>query len=197
MTRSEYSRPPPAEIQEHWDLLTWLSNQPDALTEKLKPFLKFSRPWAQRLKIVGFAVLSFVLSIGGASAESPSSPSTTTAVFHLRSECAVLGEKILDTKIVGAALSKSQTSLYNPQTNRSYVELTVQTADTTKTLSLLRRYLFDGQTGEMLTYAETKNSQPWSGMVFDQSHDKTTFSNAGWDDANAYISAIMADDRKQ
>ena len=53
-------------------------------------------------------------------------------VFRLRSACADLGQRILEDNAIGSALSKSQISNYNPRTNRCYVELIVQTADTTK-----------------------------------------------------------------
>src|SRR3990172_1063562 len=56
-------------------------------------------------------------------------PPTATEVFRLRSECAKLGEKILENNTVGSAVTQSQVSHYDPQTNRCYVELTVQTAD--------------------------------------------------------------------
>ena len=57
---------------------------------------------------------------------------TGAEVFHLRSECAKFGEKIMDGNIIGPALYQDQVSHYNPKTNRCYVELDVQMADSAK-----------------------------------------------------------------
>jgi hypothetical protein len=46
---------------------------------------------------------------------------TATEVFHLRSECAELGEKLL-LKLYDSVYY-DQESHYNPQTNRCYVEV--------------------------------------------------------------------------
>jgi hypothetical protein len=119
-----------------------------------------------------------------------------TEVFHLRSECAALGQKILDGNSVGSALSQSQASHYDPRTNRCYVELTVQTGDTNVALDYLSRILYDGQTGEMLAFARREKGKK-SGMVFDKQHQVTTDNNAFYDDASAFIDKMMADDRKQ
>jgi len=97
---------------------------------------------------------------------------SATEVFHLRSECVALGQKILDGNVVGSALSHSQVSHYDPRTNRCYVELTIQTADTTKPLDYLNRVLYDGQTGEMLAVARLEKGKKW-GMVFDRQHQIT------------------------
>ena len=70
------------------------------------------------------------------------------------------------------------------------MEITVQTADVAKPPQLLARYLYDGQTREMLAYAKQEKGK-WEGMVFDRQHQST-----GWDEANAYINKMMADDRK-
>ena len=149
-----------------------------------------------RSKIAGLAMLVLLSFIAECLADNLLSPPKATEVFHLRSECAKLGEKILDASFIGPALYKSQISHYNPQTNRFYVELTVQNADTTKPLLYLSRYLYDGQTGEMLAVAQIKEGEKW-GIVYDQSYETRTLANGGWDDANRYIIAMMADERKQ
>jgi hypothetical protein len=118
---------------------------------------------------------------------------TSTEVFELRSKCAAFGEKILNEHFIGSALSQSQTSHYNPKTNRCYVELTVQTADTTKPLDNFSRSLFDGQTGEVLTRATINKGAKW-GMVYVR-HEVT--SSSFFDDANAYIDKMMSDDRNE
>jgi hypothetical protein len=102
---------------------------------------------------------------------------------------------MLEEDVVGSALYSSQISYYDQRTNRCYVELTTQTADTTKTLDYLNRNLFDGQTKELLAYARIQKDRK-GGMVFDRQHQTATLENAGWDDANAYIDAMMLDDRR-
>jgi hypothetical protein len=57
------------------------------------------------------------------------------------------------------------------------------------------RYLYDGQTREMLAFAQIQNGKK-SGKVFDLYHRTTSFENAGWDDASEYIYAMMAGDRR-
>lgn len=120
---------------------------------------------------------------------------TATEVFHLRSACAALGQKILEGNSIGSALTQDQISHYNPNINRCYVELDIQTADQTKQLDYLNRVLFDGQTKEMLAFARIQKGQK-VGMVYDKQYRRTTPDNAGWDDAISYIDAMMADDRR-
>jgi hypothetical protein len=55
------------------------------------------------------------------------------------------------------------------------------------------RFLYDGDTKELLAFAEIKGGKK-SGRVFDLSHRTTTFDNSGWDDACAYIYQMMAGD---
>lgn len=120
---------------------------------------------------------------------------TATEAFNLRSKCAALGEQILESNVIGSALTQSQVSHYEPRTNRCYVELTIQTADMTKPMNYLNRVLYDGQTKEMLAFSRIEKGTK-SGNVFDRQHQATSLQNAGWDDANAYIDEMMADDRK-
>jgi hypothetical protein len=119
---------------------------------------------------------------------------TATEVFQLRSACAALGQQILEGNFIGSALTQDQVSHYNPRTNRCYVELTVQTADLSKGF-YLSRCLYDGQTREMLASATIEKDKK-HGMVYDKQHRTTTLEHAGWDDAAAYIDAMMADDRQ-
>jgi len=112
---------------------------------------------------------------------------TATEVFHLRSECAQLGEKILNNNFIGRALTQSQVSHYNPKTNRCHVELTVQSADMTKPPEVMSGYLFDGQTGEMLAYARIEKGKQ-SGMSFKKG------GIIGFEEARSYIDEVMKDD---
>jgi hypothetical protein len=118
---------------------------------------------------------------------------TATEVFNLRSRCAALGEKLLEGNIIGTGLSQYQISHYNARTNRCYVELSIQTAETA--FDYVNRVLYDGQTNEVLASAWQKKGK-LSGMVFDKEHKITTLENSGFDDANSYIDDMMADDRK-
>jgi hypothetical protein len=120
-------------------------------------------------------------------------PPTATEVFSLRSQCAELGQKIMENNVVGVALTQGQASHYNPRTNRCYIELTIQTADTTAQLACLNRVLYDGQTNEMLAFATMKNGQK-TGAVF----VKTELTSENFfDSASAFIDKMMEDDRKQ
>ena len=112
---------------------------------------------------------------------------TATEVFHLRSECAQLGEKILRQNTVGNALTQSQVSSYNPRTNRCHVELVVQTADLTKAHEYLSRTLYDGQTGEMLSFSRVDRGTK-SAVVFGKSEVSR------FEDVNSYIDVMMKDE---
>jgi len=120
---------------------------------------------------------------------------TAAEVSQLRSTCAALGQQILEGNFVRSALYQEQFSRYNPRTNRCYVEMRVQTADPNKHSDRFGQYLYDGQTREMLAFAQIQNGKK-SGRVFDLHHRTTSFENAGWDDASQYISTVMTDDRK-
>lgn len=110
---------------------------------------------------------------------------SATEVFHLRSECANLGVKILNESIIGIALTQSQISHYNPKTNRCYIEVTVQSGDLTKPVEIMSRYLYDGQTGEILGYAVIKKGVR-TGVVFKRSI-------YGFEGASSYIDEMMRD----
>lgn len=98
-------------------------------------------------------------------------PLNPTELFRLRSECAAMGEKILDRHIrwdhshgghahreedagfdaPGAV--ESQVSHYDAVSNRCFVKL--QSEDATEDWV----YLFDGQSGEELAYTATSSSK--------------------------------------
>ena len=114
-------------------------------------------------------------------------------VFQLRSICADLGQRILEGNYIRSALYQDQSSRYDPQTNRCYVEMRVRTADPRQHSDRVGRYLYDGRTREMLAFAQIQNGKK-SGRVFDLHHRTTTFENAGWDDASEYMDAMMTDE---
>jgi len=96
---------------------------------------------------------------------------------------------------VGIALTKDQVSHYDPQTNRCYVQLTVQIADLSKPDDYFNTTLYDGQTGETLAYARTEHGKK-SGMVFDGSLPDGQDPDRFWNHATDFINGKMQDDRK-
>jgi len=114
---------------------------------------------------------------------------------QLRSACAASAQQILEGNLIRSALYEEQFSRYSPRTNRCYVELRVQTGELNERSDRFGRYLYDGETREMLAFAQIQNGKK-SGKVFDLHHRTTSFENAGWDDASEYIYTMMAGDRR-
>jgi hypothetical protein len=148
-----------------------------------------------------------------------SSVPTASEIFYLRSECAKLGEKILAEHSSHISnFTDSEVSHYNPLTNRCYVETISQWADLSDKTSI-HKYLWDGQTGEILaTFRQDGicrmeglnsfgNSCKRSGDMFSEGQamrqaDKTLGTNnesikdeASY--AEEFINNVMADDRKR
>jgi hypothetical protein len=121
-------------------------------------------------------------------------PATTEDV-QLRSACAARGEQILEGNFIRSAVYQEQFSRFSPRTNRCYVEMRVQTGDLNENSDRFAQYLYDGQTREMLAFAQIQNGKK-SGKVFDLHHRTTSFENAGWDDASEYIYTTMAGERR-
>lgn len=117
---------------------------------------------------------------------------SATEIFNLRSRCAALGEKIMNENVIGSALTQSQTSHYSPKTNRCYVELDVNMADLNRYNEYAARYLYDGQTGEMLAWCKKEKGDSMTGFIFGGKIEQNTYL-----DASMKIDAEMADDRKQ
>jgi hypothetical protein len=113
---------------------------------------------------------------------------------RLRSACAASGEQILAGNFIRSAVYQEQFSRYSARTNRCYVEMRVQTIVPDEKSDRVGRFLYDGQTKELLAFAQIKDGNK-SGRVFDLNHGTISFDNAGFDDASEYIYAMMADDR--
>ena len=79
-------------------------------------------------------------------------------VFRLRSECAKMGEKVLAANVagVGPELTQEQVSHYEPRTAHCYVQVYIRGPDLTK---YAVRYLFDGQTNELLAASGIENGK--------------------------------------
>jgi hypothetical protein len=114
-------------------------------------------------------------------------------VVQLSSTCAALGQQILEGNIISSGIYQEQFSRYSARTNRCYVEMRIQAGDLEKHSDRVGQYLYDGQTKELLAFAQIQNGKK-SGRVFDMDHRTTSFENSGWDDARQYINAVMLDD---
>jgi hypothetical protein len=144
--------------------------------------------------LLGVAVQ--VLAVAGATAadrwhQNPSAAEDA----QLRSACAASGEQILEGNFIRSAVYQEQFSRYSVGTNRCYVEMRVQTVEPNEESDRFAQYLYDGQTREMLAFAQVQNGKK-SGRVFDLHHRTTSFENAGWDDASEYIYTMMVSDRR-
>ncbi len=104
---------------------------------------------------------------------SPFRTPSATELFDLQSKCTAMGQKVLQSNVIGAALTQEQVSHYNPKDNRCYVRLTVSTADLTapRDKYIQDTYLEDGQSGEILADTFVKGETK-SGIVFDASLQK-------------------------
>ena len=138
---------------------------------------------------------SFVVSLGLAAHVLVVASAMAADRLPQNSACAAWGEQILEGNFIRSAVYQEQFSRYSPRTNRCYVEMRVQTGDLDDPSDRFAQYLYDGQTREMLAFAQIQNGKK-SGKVFDLHHRTTSFENAGWDDASGYIYAIMAGDRR-
>jgi hypothetical protein len=88
---------------------------------------------------------------------------------RLRSACAAWAQQILEGNFVRVALYQEQFWHYNPNTNRCYVEIRVQTGGLSEHSDLFGQYLYDGETRELLAFAQIQNGKK-SGKVFDLHH---------------------------
>jgi hypothetical protein len=149
---------------------------------------------ALRIVLLGLGV-NVLIGAGAMAADRLHQSLASTQDIQLRSACAAKGEQILEGNFIRSAVYQEQFSRYSPSTNRCYVEMRVQTGDLDENADRFARYLYDGQTKEMLAFAQIQNGKK-SGKVFDLHHRTTSFENAGWDDASEYIYAMMAGDQR-
>jgi hypothetical protein len=139
-----------------------------------------------------------VLAVAGATAadrvyQSPAAIPVAIEDDQLHAVCDAWGQQILQGNFIRSALYQEQFSRYSPSTNRCYVEMRVETIDPNKDVDRFGQYLYDGQTKEMLAFAQIQNGKK-SGRVFDPYHRTMSYENAGWDDASEYIDAVMSDE---
>jgi hypothetical protein len=162
----------------------------------MKRYLETAPVGAAASLALSFGVAMLVLVVAGAIAadrlhQNPAAPED----LQLTSACAAWGEQILAGNFIRSAVYQEQFSRYSPRTNRCYVEMRVQIGELNEDADRFAQYLYDGQTKEMLAFAQIQNGRK-SGKVFDLHHRTTSFENAGWDDASEYIYAMMAGDRR-
>jgi hypothetical protein len=132
-----------------------------------------------------------LVAVGAMAADRVRQNPAATEDVQLRSTCDGWAQQILEGNLIRSALYQEQFSRYSPRTNRCYVELRVQTGELNEHSDRFGRYLYDGETREMLAFAQIQNGKK-SGKVFDLHHRTTSFENAGWDDASEYIYTMMA-----
>jgi hypothetical protein len=163
----------------------------------------FGRPLAAGLLAVagllgvGLAMLPAIGAAQEPANERPANEKRANEVQPADTEaqwCAVSGEQILAGNVVRAAGYQEQFSRYSPQTNRCFVEMRVLTIAANEHADRVGRFLYDGQTRELLAFAEIRNGKK-SGRVFDLNHRIRSFENSGWDDASEYIYTMMANGR--
>jgi hypothetical protein len=151
-----------------------------------------ARRGAQSLMVL---LAACILTVGDAIAADPVRQSPVIEDVQLRSACAASAQQILERNFVRSALYQDQFWRYSPSTNRCYVEIRVQTGGPDEHSDRFGQYLYDGETRELLAFAQIQNGKK-SGKVFDLQHPTKSFENAGWDDASEYIYTMMAGDRR-
>jgi hypothetical protein len=104
------------------------------------------------------AIALLILSIATAA---QAMPPTATEVFHLRTECARLGDKLSDEMVHGTQWTRSVVTNYSEATNRCYVEM----LDTNETIGETTDSLFDAQTTDLLASWKVHGKQ-YSGSIW-------------------------------
>jgi acyl-CoA hydrolase len=161
------------------------------------------------------AILFMLLMVLPAAAQAPP---TATEAFNLRIRCKEMAAEKLESlqsrplgiadgaslgmspatvqslnKYVPEVVHSHFSSKYDAANNRCYVEVYIHTR--TKQFDVEHRQIYDAQVDDLLAFAKIENGKK-VGMVFDHQHQKTSDTNLGWDDANAYIDQMMADKRR-
>jgi hypothetical protein len=152
-------------------------------------------PMALALFAGSLRVAACILAVGDATAGDVHQSPAVVEDVQLRSACAARAQQILDGNLVRSALYQEQFWRYSASTNRCYVEIRVQTGGLGEHSDRFGQYLYDGETRELLAFAQIQNGTK-SGKVFDLHHPTKSFENAGWDDASEYIYTMMAGDRQ-
>lgn len=83
---------------------------------------------------------------------SSSSGSSAAEIFAMRTQCTKLGEDLLAQGVRPSSVRAEQKSKYDSGDNRCYVELDFSPADPTASDYQSTRYLYDGQTKQVLAF---------------------------------------------
>ncbi len=146
--------------------------------------------------MMSLRIIVFVLAGMSLAGAQTNQPPTATEIFNLRSLCTSLGEKLLQENALEPDFAHQQTSHYQPRTNRCYVEINVHSANIISPDYQLTRYLYDGQTKELLAMSkvELKNNKQY-GRVYDPQHGPEA-KKSGYEETQAYIDERTFEDRK-
>jgi hypothetical protein len=123
---------------------------------------------------------------------------SATEIFDLRSRCAELAQKLLDGGVHGPSVQAGQKSSYSPANNRCYVELDFSTADASSPEHQSTRYLYDGQTKQVLAWYRVDRDGDNAEKTNCSISDNTSMwvpDSTDCEAVNAKITEMMADDR--
>jgi hypothetical protein len=145
--------------------------------------------------------LALCISLAG-SAAFAQTPPTATEAFNLRIKCKdmvdeksqVMTQDFYRLKVKAPELDFFYfTSRYDPRINRCYGEFHWKQKYRTGPMKEREaRVLYDMQIDDLIATWEIKDSKRY-GMVYDQSHKKTTDANSGWDDSSNFINEMIED----
>jgi hypothetical protein len=123
---------------------------------------------------------------------------TPTEVFHLRTECAQLAQKIMDENLIGSALTQTIVSRYDPRSNRCYAQLSVLGPEAGPSTGYVNNVLYDAQTRDMLAFATQEKDGRRKAYVFTWIESAAPKGKpTTYEQTLDYINNLMADDRKQ
>jgi len=126
----------------------------------MKRYLETVPAGTVALLVVGLGLgVNVLIGAGATAADRLHQNPATTEDVQLRSACAARGEQILEGNFIRSGRLSGQFSRYSPSTNRCYVEMRVQTGDPDENSDRFAQYLYDGQTREMLAFAQFKTAK--------------------------------------
>ena len=120
-------------------------------------------------------------------------------IFALRSQCAQLGDSLLAQGVHGQDVLAEQKSKYSPGNNRCYVELDFSPADAGAPDYQSTRYLYDGQTKQVLAWVRMERDGDGAEKIactINDSADLWVPDSTACDLVSAKITDVMTDDRK-
>lgn len=123
----------------------------------------------------------------------PYQRASASEVFHLRSKCAELGKEIQAEQVHGPALAEDQSSHYNPNTNRCFVQIGMTNME--NAFSYTSSTLFDGQTKEILATYTIQNGRS-EAYIFGRARPINSSDQSNFDIVKSYVRELMNDDRK-